>query len=100
MVSPYMVSFGHINPVKIHPEIIKQTDKELVNVLIMIELNFLFERKVLRKIEIKNNICINVFGRENRVIFPIYISDQKFENSMDFLLVINENKSHYVYIKS
>ena len=96
-----MVSFGHINPVKIHPERrIKQTDKELVNVLIMIELNFLCKRKVLRKIEIKNNICISVFNRENRVIFPIYISDQKFENSMDFLLVINENKSHYVYIKN
>ena len=31
--------------------------------------------------------------------FPIYISDQKFENSMDLLLVINESKSHYVYIK-
>ena len=24
---------------------------------------------------------------------------QKFENSMDLLLVINENESHYVYIK-
>ena len=31
--------------------------------------------------------------------FPIYVSDQKFENSMDLLLVIDENKSHYVYIK-
>ena len=31
--------------------------------------------------------------------FPIYISDQKFENSMDLLLIIDENKSHYVYIK-
>ena len=31
--------------------------------------------------------------------FPIDISDQKFENSMDLLLVIDENKLHYVYIK-
>ena len=31
--------------------------------------------------------------------FPIYISNQKFENSMDLLLTIDENKSHYVYIK-
>ena len=31
--------------------------------------------------------------------FPIYISDQKFENSMDFLLAIDECKSHCVYIK-
>ena len=29
----------------------------------------------------------------------MYISDQKLENSMDLLLKIDENKSHYVYIK-
>ena len=43
----------------------------------------------------KNNFCINVFG----LLFPIYLSNQKFENSMDLLLVMNENNSHYVYIK-
>ena len=31
--------------------------------------------------------------------FPIYISNQKFKSSMDLLLVTDENKSHYVYIK-
>ena len=45
------------------------------------------------KIEKKNNTCINVFGYENKLPFPIYISDQKCENSMDLLPVINENKS-------
>ena len=29
----------------------------------------------------------------------IYIPDHKFEDSMDLLLLINKNKSHYVYIK-
>ena len=47
----------------------------------------------------KNNICINVFGYENGLVFPIYISDQKFEDSMDLLLLIDDGKSHYVYIK-
>ena len=28
-----------------------------------------------------------------------YVSDQKFENSMDLLLVTDCDKSHYVYIK-
>ena len=51
------------------------------------------------KIEAKNNICINVFSYENRLAFPIYVSDQKFEDSMDFLLLIDNDKSHYVYIK-
>ena len=36
---------------------------------------------------------------ENKLTFPIYVSDQKLENSMDLLLVIDGNKSHYVYIK-
>ena len=47
----------------------------------------------------KNNICINVFGYENGLVFPIYVSDQKFEDSMDLLLLIDDDKSHYVYIK-
>ena len=51
------------------------------------------------KIEVKNNICINVFGYENRLVFPIYVSDQKFEDSMDLLLLIDNDKSHYVYVK-
>ena len=55
--------------------------------------------KFFSKIETKSNICINVFCYENKLTFPIYISDQKFENSMDLLLIIDENKSHYVYIK-
>ena len=36
---------------------------------------------------------------ENKLTFPIYVSDQKFENSMDLFLLIDENKSYYVYIK-
>ena len=42
---------------------------------------------------------INVFGYEIKLVFLIYISDQKFEDSMDLLLLIDNQKSHYVYIK-
>ena len=31
--------------------------------------------------------------------FPIYVSNQKFENSMDLLLINHGDKSHYVNIK-
>ena len=44
-------------------------------------------------------MCINVFGYEIKLVFLIYISDQKFEDSMDLLLLIDNHKSHYVYIK-
>ena len=65
----------------------------------MMELNFLREEKFFGKIETKNNICINDFYYENKLSLPVYISDQKFEHSMDLLITIDENKSHYVYIK-
>ena len=51
------------------------------------------------KIEVKNNICINVFGYENGLVFAIYVSGQKFKDSMHLLLLIDDNKSHHVYIK-
>ena len=31
--------------------------------------------------------------------YPRYISGEKFSNCMDLLLIFEENKSHYVYIK-
>ena len=40
-----------------------------------------------------------VFSYENNLTYPVYISDQKFENCMDLWLISNENKSHYVSIK-
>ena len=47
----------------------------------------------------KNNKCINVFGYENELVFPIYISDQNFEDSIDLLLLNDDDdKPHYVYI--
>ena len=47
----------------------------------------------------KSNICINIFRYKNKLNFLIYSSDQKRENSMDLLLIIDKNKSHYMYIK-
>ena len=68
-------------------------------ILIMKELDFLFQKKYYCTIERQNNIYVNVFCYENRLTYPFYVSGQKFHNSMDLLLMSNENKSHYVYIK-
>ena len=62
-------------------------------------IEFPVQENYFSKTEVKNNIRINVFGYENELVFPIYVSDQKFEDSMDLLLLINDDKSHYVYIK-
>ena len=40
-----------------------------------------------------------MFFHENKLTFPIYVSDQKFENSMDLLFATDGDKSHYIYIK-
>ena len=57
------------------------------------------KEKDFDNIEIKNNICFNVLGYENGLVFPIYVPNQKFKDSMDLLLLIDDDKSHYVYIK-
>ena len=57
------------------------------------------QEKNFNKIEVKSNICINVFGYEKGLVFPNYVLDQKFEDSMDLLLLIDDDKLHYVYIK-
>ena len=106
----------HINPSKEHPERIRKIDKKLVKHITNPEeitqkdkefisdldydgIEFPVQEKDFNKIEVKNNICINVFGYENESVFPIYISDQKFEDSMDLLFLTDDDKSHYMYIK-
>ena len=89
----------HISPVKKQQERITRKDKESVNGLNYDGIEFLVQEKDFCKTEMKNNICINVFFYESKLPFPIYISDQKIENSIDLLLVIDENKLHYVNIK-
>ena len=82
-----------------NPEEITQEDKELISNLDYDGIEFPVQEKDFSKIEVKNNICINVFGYENELVFPIYVSDQKFEDSMDLLLLFDDDKSRYVYIK-
>ena len=49
--------------------------------------------------EQKNNIWINVLCYENDLTYPVYVSNETFENCKDLLMIIEENRSHYVYIK-
>ena len=78
----------HINPVKIHPERITREDKKLAKELGYNEIEFHVQEKDSSKIETRNSICINVFGYENGLTFPICIKEKKLENVMDLLLVL------------
>ena len=55
-----------------------QKDKELVNDFNYDGIKFPAPKEDFSKIEMKNNICINVFCYENKLTFPFYVSFQKF----------------------
>ena len=40
-----------------------------------------------------------MFCYENGLVYPVYVSDQDFRDCMDLLLITEEGRSHYVYIK-
>ena len=84
----------HLNLVKTHLE-----DKNMIDDLDYEGIKFHFLKTDYCKIERQNSICINLFCYENGLTYPVYLSDQKFHNSMNLLLISDENKSHYVYIK-
>ena len=89
----------HINLLDKHPERILKNDKKIAEELNYDGIEFPVQEKDFNITEIKNNICINVFGYENGLIFPIYISDQEFDKLIDLLLSIRNDKLHYEYIK-
>ena len=95
-----MCYLRHINPSKKYPERIKKIDKKLAEKLGYDEIEIPVQEKGFSKIEVKNNICINVFGYEDNLVFPIYILDQKFEDPLDLLLLIDDNKPYYVTSKT
>ena len=83
----------HINSIKIHPKSITEKNKKLVNDLNYDRIKFPILKEDFSKTEIKSNIFINFFWYKNKVTFLIYISDQKFENLMDLLLISDKDKS-------
>ena len=89
----------HLNLVKRHPERITREDKKMINDLNYEGNKFPVSKKDYCEIEKQNKICLNVFCNENGLTYPVYLSDQKFGDSMDLLLTSDENKCHYVYIK-
>ena len=89
----------HLNLVDKNSSRISKKDRRIADSLDYSNVHFPVSRKDYSKIEDKNSININVFSYDDNVIHPIYISDEKFNNHMNLLMIHEENKSHYVYIK-
>ena len=74
----------------------KKRDKKYVQKSNYENTEFPVAVKQYNKIEIQNNININVFSYENKQPFPIYISKEKFENEMNLLLITKNENKHFI----
>ena len=89
----------HLNPVNDHSTRIKKEDKKIVDTPDYTGVIFSISANDYSKIEDQNDIGINVFSYEDKIVCPIYISQKYFDNSMNILMIYENEKSHYVYIK-
>ena len=64
-----MCHVRHTNPSKEHPERIKKLTKKIAEKVDYNEIEFPVQEKDFNKIEVKSNICINVFGYEKGLVF-------------------------------
>ena len=89
----------YLNPQEKDPQRIKRTDKTFICQLDYSSIEFPVTVKQINKIEKQNNICINLFGFEEKQIFPIYISKEKYQDHMELLLITEGENKHYILIK-
>ena len=90
----------HLNPQNKNPQRIKKIDKNLIKQLDYSNIEFPVTVKQINKIEKQNNIRINLFGYEEKQKFPIYISQEKYQDHMELLWINKDKKNHYVLIKN
>jgi len=75
--------------------------KTYINNLNYEGIDFPVKIKDITKFERRNNLNINVYGLdEKNKPYVLQVSKNSFEKVIDLLLICNENKQHYTYIKS
>jgi len=77
----------HLNPQAKNPQRIKETDKNFISNLNYKDIEFPVTLKQYNKIEKQNSINVNVFSLEKQDIFPIYITKEKYDNTINLLLI-------------
>lgn len=63
----------HLNPVDKNPQRTTKLDRKIAYGLDYEGIKFPVSKKDYGKIEVKNNICINIFGYENGLAYPLYL---------------------------
>ena len=87
-----------INPQSKNSDRINKQDKKIAETLDYRGINFPMKARDYEIVEERFNINVNVFGYQNKV-FPLYVSKKSNEQVLNVLLISNEEKSHYVFIK-
>ena len=90
-----------LNPVDVHPERITKELKDQSERLDWSGLKFPVKLDHIVIFEKFNpSISINVFGFEDRVVYPLRLSKSKSEQTINVLLISDGEKQHYCLIKS
>ena len=89
----------HLTPVSDNASRIKKVDRKIASALDYDKVEFPVKVKDVGVIEDKNEVCINVFSYEDKIVCPVYVSKEKYGDCINLLMVHEDNKSHYVYVK-
>ena len=89
----------HLNPQEKDQYRIKKSDKEMITKLDYNNIEFPVSLKQINKIEKQNNINVNILGYDDKQVFPLYISNEKFDDHMEVLLFSEKENKHYILIK-
>ena len=66
----------HLKLIDKNPQRITKKDKELVSKRNYEEVNFPVSKEDYCRLEMQNKICVTVLCYENKVVYPVYLSDQ------------------------
>ena len=78
---------------------IKKTDRKMVPELNYQVVEFPVSVKDYKKIEVQNNININVFGHEDKQFYLIFVPKGNNEKVLNLLLITEAEKKHHVLTK-
>ena len=92
----YHVRF--VNPQSKNSDRINKQDKKVAKTLDYGGINFPIKARDYQTVEERFSINVNVFGYENSV-FPLYVPKKSNEQVLNVLLLSNDEKSHYLFIK-
>ena len=87
-----------INPQNRNAERINKQDKKIAANLNYSDIAFPLDINDYKKTEDRFQMQVNVFCYKNKV-YPLYISNKSYNQTLNLLLITEKGKSHYVFIK-